>query len=109
MTTRLLFKSPDGDLVRVDVGFSWQAFFIGSLRTMLKYTWPFFCALPVAYFVFARKGNGLPTSTRVIALLLIAAVVYIGFMLFCGLYGNRWLVASLRRRGYRQIGNDAGR
>ncbi|MEP7056468.1 MAG: hypothetical protein ABI809_01690 [Caldimonas sp.] len=108
MATRLLFKSPDGDIVRVGVGFSWQAFFVGSLRTMLKFTWPLFCALPVAYLVFARKGNEVPTSTRVIALLLIFVVAYLGFMLFCGLYGNRWLVASLLRRGYRQVGKDGG-
>lgn len=108
MASHLLFKSPDGEVVRVTLGFSWQAFFVGSLRTMVKYTWPLFCAAPVAYFVFARKGTELAASSRLTALLLVLVAAYLGYMLFCGLYGNRWLVTSLLRRGFRQVGKERG-
>jgi len=27
-------------------------------------------------------------------------------MVLCGIYGNRWLVNSLLRRGFKQIGDD---
>ena len=39
MSTYRLFKSPEGDIVRVKMGFSWQAFFIGSLSAIVRRTW----------------------------------------------------------------------
>jgi hypothetical protein len=107
MASYRLFKSPEGELVRVTVGFSWQAFFVGSFRTFIRRTWPVLCLLPVAYFVFARKGGQMPTSSRLFALLFAAVAAYVCYMAFCGIYGNRWLVRSLLRRGFRQIGEEA--
>ena len=60
---------------KVEVGFSWQAFFVGSFRTFVKRSWPVLCLLPVAYFVFARKDAALPSSSRLSALLAANAVV----------------------------------
>ena len=39
MSTYRLYKSPNGDIVRVKIGFSWQAFFVGSLRAIVRRTW----------------------------------------------------------------------
>jgi hypothetical protein len=32
--------------------------------------------------------------------------VYGCYMTVCGIYGNRWLINSLRRRGFRQVGEE---
>ena len=106
MTSYRLFKSPDGELVRVTVGFSWQAFFIGSFRTFLRRSWPVLCLLPVAYYAFARNGGPVPASSRLFALLFAALAAYGCYMIVCGIYGNRWLIKSLLRRGFRQIGEE---
>ena len=39
MSTYRLYKSPNGDIVRVKMGFSWQAFFVGSLSTLVRRGW----------------------------------------------------------------------
>ena len=106
MASYRLFKSPEGELVRVTDGFSWQAFFVGSFRTFARRSWPVLCLLPVAYFVFARKDTTLTSSSRLSALLLAAFGAYLCYMVLCGIYGNRWLVNSLLRRGFKQIGSD---
>ena len=77
MSTYRLYKSPNGDIVRVKMGFSWQAFFIGSLSTIIRRGW-----------------------------LLAAVAFYAVYMLFCGVNGNRWLSDSLRRRGFTLIGEE---
>lgn len=104
----MLFKSPTGEVVRVKIGFSWQAFFVGSLRAVVKRTWLVFGVLAIAYFMFAWMGNAFMASSSTIALLLVLLAVYFGYMVFCGVYGNRWLVASLLRRGFRQVPGDKG-
>ena len=77
MSTYRLYKSPNGDIVRVKMGFSWQAFFVGSLSTLVRRGW-----------------------------LLAAVAFYAVYMLFCGVNGNRWLSDSLRRRGFTLIGEE---
>ena len=39
MSKYRLYKSPNGDIVRVKMGFSWQAFFVGSLSAIVRRTW----------------------------------------------------------------------
>ena len=103
----MLFRSPEGDVVRVKIGFSWQAFFVGSLKALVRRTWLIAGLSCVAFLLFAWQGN--PTaSSRTIALLLALACLYVGYMTFCGVYGNRWLVSSLLRRGFRKVGEDKG-
>ena len=106
MASYRLFKSPEGELVRVTDGFSWQAFFVGSFRTFVKRSWPVLCLLPVAYYLFARQDTTLTSSSRLLAMLVVALGVYLCYMVLCGIYGNRWLVNSLLRRGFKQIGSD---
>ncbi|MGH8796198.1 MAG: hypothetical protein ACREXI_04010 [Caldimonas sp.] len=106
MSTHMLFKSPNGELVRVKTGFSWQAFFVGSLRAAVRRTWLVIGVLAAGYFMIAWMGRSFATSSRIVALLLALLGVYFCYMVFCGVYGNRWLVASLLRRGFRQTTED---
>lgn len=103
MASHLLFKSPTGEMVRVKKGFSWQAFFVGSLRTVLKRTWLLMGLALIGYLMVAWSGTSFVDSSRNVALLFALLVVYFLYMVFCGIYGNRWLVSSLLRRGFRQV------
>jgi len=102
----MLFRSPDGELVKVKVGFSWQAFFLGSFKAVLRRTWLIGTILLIAYLMYAWMGESFKESSRTVALLLALLGLYLLYMLFCGFYGNRWLVQSLLRRGFRKIGDE---
>ena len=106
MSTYRLYKSPQGEIVRVKMGFSWQAFFVGSLKAIVRRTWMLAVTGLAAYLMMAYY-NGAPTATsRTAALLLLLLVFYGFFMLFCGVNGNRWLGDSLRRRGFTLVGEE---
>jgi hypothetical protein len=108
MSRYRVYKSPDGDIVRVKIGFSWRAFFVGSLSAIVRRTW---LLLVVAglFFVSEASSSGAPTPTsRTAALALVVLGLYAVYMLFCGVHGNRWLGESLRRRGFTLIGEERG-
>jgi hypothetical protein len=106
MSTYRLFKSPEGDIVRVKMGFSWQAFFIGSLSAIVRRTW-LLAAVAGLYFAGETFYNGAPTPTsRTFGVALAGLAFYAVYMLFCGVNGNRWLSDSLRRRGFTLIGEE---
>ena len=101
-----LYKSPEGDIVRVKMGFSWQAFFVGSLATIVRRTW---LLVAVGFLLYAGEAyfNGTPTPTsRTAGFVLALLGFYAVYMLFCGVNGNRWLSDSLRRRGFTLIGEE---
>ncbi|MEO7336306.1 MAG: hypothetical protein ABIV63_06975 [Caldimonas sp.] len=105
MASHLRYKSPDGLVVRVKVGFSWQAFLIGSWKSMIRRAWPVFL-LVAGYFAFLHTGPPIYASPRLVALKLFLLIVYFAYMVFCGLFGNRWLMQSLRRRGFKLLGEE---
>jgi len=106
MSTYRLYKSPNGDIVRVKMGFSWQAFFIGSLSTLIRRGW-LLAAVVVVYYAGETFFNGAPTPTsRTAGVALAGVAFYAVYMLFCGVNGNRWLSDSLRRRGFTLIGEE---
>ena len=106
MSTYRLYKSPNGDIVRVKMGFSWQAFFVGSLSTLVRRGW-LLAAVAVIYYAGETFFNGAPTPTsRTAGVALAAVAFYAVYMLFCGVNGNRWLSDSLRRRGFTLIGEE---
>ena len=109
MSTYRLYKSPHGDVVRVKMGFSWQAFFIGSLKASVRRLWLVAVLAAAGYYAWTWIG-GAPseTSSRTAALALLLAFVYAVYMLFCGVNGNRWLGESLRRRGFVLVGEERG-
>jgi hypothetical protein len=106
MSTYRLYKSPNGDIVRVKMGFSWRAFFIGSLEAVIRRTWLLF-AVGGLYYAGESYFNGAPTPTsRTAGVALAGLGFYAVYMLFCGVNGNRWLGDSLRRRGFTLIGEE---
>ena len=106
MSIYRLYKSPQGDIVRVKMGFSWQAFFIGSLKSIVRRTW-LLAAIGLVFYLLTAFYNGAPTATsRTAALLLVLLGFYAVYMLFCGVNGNRWLGDSLRRRGFTMVGEE---
>ncbi len=108
MSTYRLFKSPSGDVIRVRMGFSWQAFFVGSLKTIVRRAWPL-AAVAVLFYLSSSYFEGAPTaSSRTAALALALLGFYAVYMLFCGVNGARWLSESLRRRGFTLVGEERG-
>ena len=106
MSKYRLYKSPNGDIVRVKMGFSWQAFFVGSLSAIVRRTW-LLAAVGFIYYMGETFYNGAPTPTsRTFAVALAGLGFYAVYMLFCGVNGNRWLSDSLRRRGFTLIGEE---
>ena len=102
-----VYKSPEGDIVRVKLGFSWQAFFVGSLSVLVQRVW-LLAALALLFFLSHAYFSGAPTpTTRTAALALVLLALYAVYMLFCGVNGNRWLSESLRRRGFTLVGEES--
>jgi fatty acid desaturase len=106
MSTYRLYKSPQGEIVRVKMGFSWRAFFVGSLKSIVRRTW-LLAAIGLVVYLVTAYYNGAPTTTsRIAALLLVLLGFFAVYMLFCGVNGNRWLGDSLRRRGFMLVGEE---
>ena len=106
MASHMLFRSPEGEIVKVKVGFSWQAFFVGSLKAMMRRTWLLATLVLLGYLMYSYMGDAFTESSRTVALLLVLLGLYFLYMVFCGVYANRWLIASLLRRGFRKIGEE---
>ena len=106
MSTYRLYKAPNGDIVRVKMGFSWQAFFFGSLKAIVRRTWLLALVGLVFYVMSALYGDAPTATSRTAALLLVLLGFYAVYMLFCGVNGNRWLGDSLRRRGFTLVGEE---
>jgi len=106
MSTYRLYKSPKGEIVRVKMGFSWQAFFIGSLKAIVRRTW-LLAGIGLLIYLMTAFYGGAPTATsRTAAMLLVLLVFYGIYMLFCGVNASRWLGDSLRRRGFTLVGEE---
>lgn len=106
MSKYKVYKSPTGDIVRVKMGFSWQAFFVGSMSAIVRKLW-LVAAAAGLFYASESYFAGAPTPTsRTAAVALVLLAVYAAYMLFCGVNGNRWLSDSLRRRGFTLIGEE---
>lgn len=106
MSTYRLFQSPDGRTVRVKQGFSFQAFFVGSLTTLVRRYWWIAVAAGAAWYAMGVTGTLQDVGTRGIAFAGVLGTMCLLYMLFCGVLGNRWLADSLRRRGFRMVGEE---
>lgn len=95
-----VFVDDRGNLVEVEVGFSWHAFFFSSLWAAAKRMWlPEFPLMLVAdggSWLLAGAANGRGETGLAVAGL--AAGLLYAFVR--GWRGNQWHSASLRRRGY---------
>ena len=74
MSTYRLYKSPKGEIVRVKMGFSWQAFFVGSLKAIVRRTWLLAGIGLLIYLMTAFYGGAPSASSRTAALLLVLLV-----------------------------------
>lgn len=95
----ILMRHPRGVFAFVKTGFSWPAFFLGTYWAIVKRMW-FVVVLMMAaeLLVFATNLLLHPASALIGALVAVGySVVY---ALLRGFFGNRWLMASLRRRGF---------
>jgi len=101
-----VYKSPTGDIVRVKMGFSWQAFFVGSMAAIVRRLWLVAAAGGLFYASESYFAGAATPTSRTAALALVLLGVYAVYMLFCGVNGNRWLSDSLRRRGFTLIGEE---
>jgi hypothetical protein len=93
------FHSRHG-LIKVKQGFSWPAFWFGSLWAAAMQMWlpAFLLLLVVDIWLWFITGYAQAQGAAGLALLgLIATVVYAYVR---GRYGNRWLASSLVKRGY---------
>ena len=104
-----LYKSPDGNVVRLKMGFSWRAFFVSSFKALLQRTWLVLGIAAMFVFTTAWMGDSPTGTTRTFALAAVVGLFYLVFMVFCGFNGARWAGDSLRRRGYVLVGEERGR
>jgi hypothetical protein len=94
------FFHPKRGSIHVKQGFSWPAFFFGSLWAAAKRMWfPTFIAMAfldlVLWFV-----SGYAEAQRAQGLALLGAALSLIYAYLRGRYGNRFLETSLLSRGY---------
>jgi hypothetical protein len=87
-------------MVKVKVGFSWPAFFFGSLWAAAKRMW-----LPEFFLLVAVDAGlwfltGVAEANHQSGLAIVVLFANIGYAFIRGKRGNHWLSASLVRRGY---------
>ena len=94
-----VFQRGTSEVVGVKIGFSWPAFFFGSLWAAAKGAWLLFAGLLVID-ALVWFGSGYAAQSRNVLLVLVFLVANLVYVVIRGVYGNRWLEASLRRRGF---------
>ena len=84
----------------VKSGFSWPAFFFGTAWAAAGRVW--FPEVPLLLLVEAVLWflTGLAAAFNALGPALLGLVATIAFAYLRGRFGNRWLAASLLRRGY---------
>jgi hypothetical protein len=99
---RICYLDPGRDYVRVKSGFSWPAFFLGSLWAAVKGMWGVTALMVLVEGAF-WFGNGIAGARRDESLLLLGFVLQIVWFFVRGRYANAWRRAALARRGYRLV------
>jgi hypothetical protein len=98
----ILMRHPAGKYVFVKTGFCWPAFFLGTYWVIVKRAWILilpFIGIEIALWMwsgYAEQGGNA-------SLMLMGAVVAFAFAGIRGWYGNRWLLSSLGRRGFKRV------
>lgn len=93
-------------MVKVKVGFSWPAFFFGSLWAAAKRMW-----LPEFLLLLTADAGiwflaGVAEANRQSGLAMVALCANVSYAYIRGRWGNRWLAASLVRRGFAMLGTE---
>ena len=90
---------PRHGITLVKLGFSWPAFFFGSLWALARRVYPVFFAMlaidGVLWFV-----TGYAAAQRAVGLTLLGLLGTLTYAVVRGRYGNRWVRSSLESRAY---------
>lgn len=97
-----LFADGAGRYAYVSAGFSWPAFFLGPLWAVAKRRWHLL-ALMLAMELCLWFGSQFADGQELGPLTLLMACCELGYLLARGWFGNRWLEAALRQRGYAPV------
>ena len=102
---RVGYINPERGFVRVKTGFSWPAFFFGTLWAIAKGLWLVALAMlvPEAAIWFC---SGYAEAHGAGALALAGLLFQVGYRIAWGRYGNTWWRAKLVRQGYRPTGSN---
>lgn len=100
---RVGYLNPDRGFVRVKTGFSWPAFFFGTLWAVAKGLWlvALVMLVPEAALWFC---SGYAEARGDAGLAGLGLLFQIGYRLVYGRYANAWWRAKLVRQGYRPTG-----
>ena len=100
---RVGYINPDRGYVRVKTGFSWPAFFFGTLWAVAKGLWLVALAMlvPEAAIWFC---SGFAEAHGNAGLAVAGLVFQLAYRVVCGRYANAWWRAKLVRQGYRPTG-----
>ena len=109
MAAYRLFRSPTGETVRVKMGFSWRAFAWESLWALARRIWLLLLLLGVVGYVGIVIDPEFFHKSRNVPLLLLLFGLYVCYMAVCGACASRWLIRSLRRRGFTPAVEDRTR
>lgn len=90
---------PSKKAAHVNVGFSWPAFFLGPLWALIKRLWWHFLVLLLVLTMTNFVTDYVISSKSLLSIFLDLGITLI-YMLVCGIYGNRWLMNTLLKRGY---------
>jgi hypothetical protein len=99
---RTCYLDPGRDYVRVKTGFSWPAFFLGSLWAAVKRMWVVAALMLLVECTF-WFGNSIAAASGNATLVLLGFILQIVYCVVRGRYGNAWRRAALARRGYRVV------
>jgi Protein of unknown function (DUF2628) len=107
MKSKTLFFNPKRGLVAVKSGFSWPAFFFGSLWAAAKGMWlPYFAVMLVVDLVLWFV-TGYAEGQQMETLALIGLLGIVTYAVVRGKRGNAWLAKSLIQRGYSEQPRNA--
>jgi hypothetical protein len=97
---RVGYINPDRGFVRVKTGFSWPAFFFGTLWAVAKGLWLVALAMLVLEAV-VWFWSGYAEARGADGLALAGLVFQVAYRVLVGRHANAWWRAKLVRQGYR--------
>jgi len=100
MKTFNVYKHPTQGIEAVKVGFSWPAFFFGTIWMLVKKLWGLAGAFFAAYIVLLLIEKVTDQSGE--GGLLLAAGYFTGWLV-PAFKGNKWREENLSKRGYEQL------
>ena len=95
----IVLMHPSRKVAQVKVGFSWPAFLLGPLWAFVKRLWWHFFAL-ILVLKMTNFVTDYALSSKSLLSIFLDLGISLTYMGICGVYGNRWLMKTLLKRGY---------